>query len=93
MVALQTSLEVFFKIGNSQQCLLKLTGQNYCSSYLKCLEVSSVKAIAFYLKLKLKEQFVKFHPEIMPRACCWKSQLFLEIATFNFFGNVLLNGS
>ena len=45
-----------------------------------------MKAVAVYLKLK--EQFVKFHPEIMPCACCWKSQSFLEIATFNFFGDV-----
>ena len=51
----------------------------------KLLEVSSVKAVADYLKLKLKEQVVKFHPEIGPCACCRKSQSFLEIATFNFF--------
>ena len=30
-----------------------------------------MKAVAVYLKLKLKEQFVKFPPEIMPCACCW----------------------
>ena len=36
MAALQTSFEVFFKIGNRRQCPLKLTGQNYCSGYL-CL--------------------------------------------------------
>ena len=34
MVAVQTSFEDFTKIGDPQQCLLKLTGQNCCSSYL-----------------------------------------------------------
>ena len=47
-----------------------------------------MKAVAIYLQLKLKEQFVKFPPEIMLCACCWsdgKSQSFLiEIATFKF---------
>ena len=42
---------------------------------------STVKAVAVYLTLKLKEQFVKFTLKIMPCACCWKSQSFLEIAT------------
>ena len=32
---------------------------------------SSVKAVAVYLKQKLKEQFVRFPPEILPCACCW----------------------
>ena len=43
-----------------------------------------MKAVAVYLKLKLKEQFLKSSPEIMPCACCWESQSFLEIATFKF---------
>ena len=30
-----------------------------------------MNAVAVYLKEKLKEQFVKFPPEIMPCACCW----------------------
>ena len=42
---------------------------------------SIVKAVTVYLALKLKEQFVTFPPEIIPCACCWKSQLFYEIAT------------
>ena len=49
---------------------------------------SSVKAVAVYLKLKLKEKFVKFPPEIMPCACCWswKSQSVLrEIAPHSNF--------
>ena len=64
MAAMQTSFENFMKIGDPQQCLLKLTGRNCCSS-LNTLS-SSVEAVAIYLKLKLKEQFVKFPPEIMP---------------------------
>ena len=51
-----------------------------------------MKAGAVYLKLKLKEQSVKFLPEIMPSVCCWKSQSFLEIKIF-LNGDVLLNGS
>ena len=53
---------------------------------------NSVKVVAVYLKLKLKEQSVKFLPEIMPCVCCWKSQSFLEIKIF-LNGDVLLNGS
>ena len=54
---------------------------------------SSMKAVAVYLKLK--EQLVKLTPEIMPCACCWKSQSLLEIADIQIFlnGDVLLNGS
>ena len=33
MAALQTSFEDFIKIGDPQQCLLQLTGQNCYSSY------------------------------------------------------------
>ena len=40
--------------------------------------------VAIYLKLKLKERFVKFPPEIMPCACCSKSLPYLEIATLKF---------
>ena len=47
-----------------------------------------MKEVAVYLKVKLKEQFVKFPPEIMPKGLileCWKSQSFLiERATFQF---------
>ena len=52
-----------------------------------------MKAVAVYLKLK--EQLVKLTPEIMPCACCWKSQSLLEIADIQIFlnGDVLLNGS
>ena len=39
IAALQMSFEDFIKIGNRQQCPLKLTGQNCCSSYFECLEV------------------------------------------------------
>ena len=58
MAALQTSFEGFIKIGNPQQCPLKLTGQNRCSNYLMPWS-SSVKAVEVYLKLKFKEQFVR----------------------------------
>ena len=44
-----------------------------------------MKAVSVYLKQKLKEQFVMFSLEIMPCACCWKSQPFLrEIATLKW---------
>ena len=46
-----------------------------------------MKAVSVYLKLKLKEQFVTFPPEIIPFDCCLKSQyfnFFLEIASFKF---------
>ena len=33
MAALQTKLEYFIKLGDPQQCLLKLTEQDCCSSY------------------------------------------------------------
>ena len=38
---------------------------------------------------------MKLPPEIMPCACCWKSQSFLEIADIQIFlnGDVLFNGS
>ena len=39
-----------------------------------------------YFTIFFSEQFVKFHPEIIACACCWKSQSFVEIATFKFFG-------
>ena len=63
-----------------------------------------MKAVVVYLILKLKEQFVKFPPEIMPCACCWieLAHAVLEITIiFNrecdiqiFFNrDVLLNGS
>ena len=95
MAALQTSFKDFIKIGDIQQCLLKLTGQNCCSSYLY-LEMSSAKAVAVYLKLK--EQFVKFPPEIMPCACCWSvgnHNHFNRDSDIEIFlnGDVLLNGS
>ena len=59
-----------------------------------------MKAVTVYLKLKLKEQIVKFPLEnqIMPCACCCPV---LEITIFNgdsniqifLNGDVLLNGS
>ena len=54
-----------------------------------------MKAVAVYVKLKLKEQLVKLPPEIMPCTCCWKSQSFLEIDNMQNFlnGDVLLNRS
>ena len=35
-----------------------------------------MKAVTIYLELKLKKQFVKLLSEIMPYACCLKSQSF-----------------
>ena len=48
-----------------------------------------MRAVAAYLKYKMKEQFVKFPLEIMTCMCllleCWKSQSFSrEIVTFKF---------
>ena len=64
MAALQTNFEDFTKIGDPQQCLLKLTNK-IAVQVINTLN-SSVKAFVVYLKLKLKEQFVKFPPKIMP---------------------------
>ena len=54
-----------------------------------------MQAVAVYVKLKLNEQLEKLSPEIMPFACCWKSQPYLEIADINIFlnGYILLNGN
>ena len=46
MVALQTNLEYFIKRGDPQQCLLKLTEQDCCSSY-KYLEVVPWRQLQF----------------------------------------------
>ena len=94
MAALQTSFEDFIKIGNSKQCPLKLTRQNCCTSYLitKIPWISFVKAVAANLKLKLKEQVMKFCPEIMPCACYWRSQSFLGMAKFFWIKDVSFNG-
>ena len=79
MAALQTSFEYFIKIGQSSTMSVKA---NWTKLLLKLLMPLSsiVKAVAVYLTLKLKEQFVKFPPEIMPCACCWKFTIILRDA-------------
>ena len=59
-----------------------------------------MKAVAVYLKQKLKEQFVKNPPQILPCACCWNvGNHFKEIlrrdSDIQIFlnGDILLNGS
>ena len=84
MAALQTSFEDFVKIGAQSSTMSIKADRTKLLFKLLMPWSSSVKAVAVYLKLKLKEHFVKFPPEIIPCACCWKSQSFLEIATFKF---------
>ena len=45
MAALQTSFEDFIKISDPQQCLLKLTGRNCCSSYMKYFREGSCSLV------------------------------------------------
>ena len=61
---------------------------------------NSMKAVAVYLNLILKEQFVKFPPEIiyMPCGCCWSvgnHNHFYRNSDIQIFlnGDILLNGS
>ena len=74
MAALQTSFEI------SSTTSVKADWTKLLLKSLTPLS-SIVKAVVVYLTLKLKEQFAKFLPKIMPCTCCWKSQSFLEIAT------------
>ena len=65
MAAPQTSFEYFAKIGDPQHCLLKLTGQNCCSSYFNTLEVVPWRHLQFTWNWNWKNSlFVKFPPEI-----------------------------
>ena len=70
MAALQTNLEYFIKRGDPQQCLLKLTEQDCCSSY-KYLEVVREGSCSLLQIEKLIEQFMKYPLGMMPCACCW----------------------
>ena len=58
----QTRIDDFIKIGNPQQCLLKLTER---------IAVQVINALKVAVYLKLQEQFVKFPPKIMLCACRW----------------------
>ena len=73
MAALQTNLEYFIKRGDAQQCLLKLTKQDCCSSY-KYLEVVPWRQLQFTTSRKVDRynSLWSFHRGMMPCACCWR---------------------
>ena len=88
MAALQTSFEDFIKISDLQQCLLKLTDK-IVVQVINTLKYFREGSCSLYLKLKLKEQFVKFPSEIMPCACNCRWSVgnhnhLIEIATHKF---------
>ena len=56
---LQTSFEDYIKTGDSQQCLLKMTGQNCCSSY-SYLEVVPWGQLQFTWNWNLKRELWSF---------------------------------
>ena len=84
MAALQTNLEYFIKRGDPQQCLLKLTEQDCCSSY-KYLEVVPWRQLQFTSNRKVdRTVYELFPPGMMPCACCW-SAVSREKATLRLF--------
>ena len=88
MVALQTNLEYFIIRGDPQQCLLKLTVQDCCSSY-KYLEVVTWRQLQF-TSIRKVDRTVYEVSSRNDAMCllleCRKSQTFSrEKATLKFF--------
>ena len=67
------SVKDFIKISDPQQCLLKLTGRNCCSSYMKYLREGSCSLVEIGKTICEVSSGKSNHATCLPLEC-WKSQ-------------------